>query len=177
MRLLTLSVLIGALTACSPAQEASAPSPQSHGPSHDMSAHSAPQGDLLLVTNAVIRPPLPGRTTAMGTLHIKNMSGKDDVLIAASVALPGTTEIHTMLNEEGVMKMRRVENGLPIKAGQTLTLKGGADHLMVFNTEIAADMKTVPLTLTFEHAGALQITAYIDDGSNTGSGDMDHSGH
>ena len=132
----------------------------------------------VMALNAVIRAPLPGRTTAMGTMVLMNHTDVDDVLISVSAGISDTVEIHTMLNEDGIMKMRRLENGIKLPAGSTAQLKGGADHLMIFNAVIPDGAKTAPLTLVFEKAGTVTVEALIDDGTLETSGDaMDHSAH
>ena len=47
-------------------------------------------------------------------MNIKNDGKTDDVLIAASTPRSSVTELHnTTLDENGVMKMREMENGIP----------------------------------------------------------------
>jgi periplasmic copper chaperone A len=63
------------------------------------------------------------------------------------------------MNTEGsVMKMRRVEGGFEIEAGETVTLKAGGLHIML--TGLAHPMAqggTVKTTLKFEKAGTVEV--------------------
>lgn len=137
-------------------------------PSHQ---HEMITAQNIQVESPIIRAPLPGRTTAMGTMVLKNNGPDDDTLIAVKAPISQNIEIHTMRNEDGIMKMRRLENGIKLPAGGSHVLKGGSDHIMLFNTVLESDMKSVPVTLIFEKAGAVDIIAQIYDGS------MDHHGH
>src|SRR6185312_13881300 len=72
---------------------------------------------------------------------------------------------HALLHQEkmanGIMEMRPVES-LTIEPGKTVVLQPGGYHLML--TGLKAPLKegqTVPLTLTFVHAGKEQVTASV----------------
>jgi copper(I)-binding protein len=59
----------------------------------------------------------------------------------------------------GVMTMRELDNGLPIAAGQSVTLKPGGYHLMF--TGLKHPFKEgdkVPVTLEFAKAGKVAVT-------------------
>lgn len=138
---------------------------------HSMSAASAEAGEIT-VTKAMLRPPLPGRTTAMATFTIENSSAEDDRLIAVSSPVAQTVEIHTIITEGNIKRMRRMENGLSVPAKGSAMLMHGGDHIMLFETALEEGAKTVPLTLTFEKQGPVEVEAMINDGTMG-----DHSGH
>ena len=59
----------------------------------------------------------------------------------------------------GIMKMRELAGGLAIEAGKTVDLAPGGYHLMLM--ELKAPLKSgdkVPVTLTFEKAGKVEVT-------------------
>lgn len=93
--------------------------------------------------------PLPGQTTGVGFMTIEN-NGTADRLISASTPVSERVELHTHTEENGVMRMRRVE-GIDLPAGETVELKPGSFHIMIFNTQMAAGDETT-LTLDFETA-------------------------
>ena len=132
---------------------------------HQNAEHVGAEHVGVMVDNPIIRPPLPGRNTAMATMRLMNHSNIDDRLIEVRSEAGGEAEIHTMLNEDGIMKMRRIENGIELLAGKTHSLKSGGDHVMIFNTQIPSDIKTVGLVLVFEKAGDIHVQARVDDGS------------
>lgn len=89
-----------------------------------------------------------------------NTSDKDDQLIAVAVKdakFCGHTELHNHVEENGVMKMRPVEN-IVIPANGTAELKPGSLHVMFM--EIASPMNendVVPVTLTFASGQTLDL--------------------
>jgi copper(I)-binding protein len=69
-----------------------------------------------------------------------------------------TVEIHEMKSENGVMEMREVTGGLDIPAHGSVALAPGGYHIMF--THLAhplAKGDTVKATLTFEHAGPVEV--------------------
>lgn len=70
----------------------------------------------------------PGRMMA-GFMELRNDSPEPIILVDAASPQFGHVEIHTMLMEDGVMRMRRLDQ-LPIEPGQTVTLQPGGLHLM-----------------------------------------------
>lgn len=71
-------------------------------------------------------------------------------------------EIHTMSMTDGVMRMRRLADGLALPAGKAVALKPGAEHLMIISPrQPLAAGGTVPLTLRFAKAAPLTLTAPI----------------
>ena len=83
-------------------------------------------------------------------------------------------ELHTHVEENGLMLMREVEGGLPVPAGQKLELKsGGPLHVMLIDLNQKLKVgDSFPLTVTFEKAAPrtvivkverLGATAFTDD--------------
>jgi copper(I)-binding protein len=99
----------------------------------------------------------PGAGTAGGYMTIANNGGEADRL-TGGVSPLGRVEIHMMEMVDGVMKMRRLPEGLEIAAGETVELKPGGHHLMLVGLKGAIVKGShVPLTLTFERAGEVDI--------------------
>jgi hypothetical protein len=95
----------------------------------------------------------PGAATT-GAVYFQIESPIDDRLIGVASPVARKAELHTHVEENGLMLMREVEGGLPVPAG----LKAG---------------DTFPLTVTFEKAGPRSVivkverlgaTAFTDDG-------------
>src|SRR5262245_8743853 len=68
------------------------------------------------VENAWSRATPGGATVGVGFATIKNNSSEADRLLSATTAVAGTTQIHQMFTEDGVMKMREVTDGVPVPA-------------------------------------------------------------
>ena len=111
------------------------------------------------IENPFSRATPGGAKVGSGYMTIVNKSGAADRLVAASSPAAGKVEIHEMTMQGGVMKMRELANGLPLEAGKTTSLAPGGYHLMLMG--LKAPLKTgdkVPMTLTFEKAGKIEIT-------------------
>ncbi|MDD2536515.1 MAG: copper chaperone PCu(A)C, partial [Macromonas bipunctata] len=82
----------------------------------------------------------------------------DSRLVAAQSPVAGVVEIHEMVMERDVMKMRAVP-GLPLPAGQAVALQPGGYHVMLMDlkTQVKPGVP-VPLTLVFEHANGTRET-------------------
>ena len=110
----------------------------------------------------------------MAFLRLDN-HGEDDRLLAISSPVSGRIELHTHLNDGGIMKMRRVE-GIALPHGEAVELKPGGFHVMLFNTAAALGEDAV-LTLDFEHAEDLTVVAPIVQRGEMNSGDESHGSH
>ena len=74
-------------------------------------------------------------------------------LVSASSPVAGVVEIHEMVMDGNVMKMRAV-TGLELPAGKPVDLKPGGYHVMLM--DLKQELKTgesVPVTLVIEGAG------------------------
>lgn len=94
-----------------------------------------------------------GQPQSGAFMHISNQTSHDDVLIDVSIdeTVAKYGELHTFVHENGVAKMRKMEAGIPIKAGDTLVLKPGAYHIMLLGLKKdLAVGTTFPLTLKFK---------------------------
>jgi len=77
-------------------------------------------------------------------------ASKDTRLIAAQSPVAHVVEIHEMLMDNNIMKMRQIP-GLDIVPGRVLELKPGGFHIMLI--ELKQQLKggdVVPITLIFE---------------------------
>ena len=80
-------------------------------------------------------------------------AAQDVKLVAGSSPVAGVVEIHEMVMDNNVMKMREVPGGLPLSAGKTVDLKPGGYHVMLMDLKAPlAKGSTVPVTLTFKNA-------------------------
>ena len=141
-----------------------------------LAQHAAPvmAGDLE-ITGAFSRATLPNAPVGAGYLTITNTGTSDDRLVGASSPVAGMTQIHQMKMEGDVMKMNEVEGGLIIPAGQSVTLAPGGFHIMFMQlAQQLTEGSTVPLTLTFEQAGTVELELMV--GAPNADAPM-HMGH
>ncbi len=108
----------------------------------------------LEISGGAVRAMLPGAKVAGGGFTVRNDGGEADRLIAVESPAAGRVELHEMTMENDVMKMRKLDDGIAIPAGETVELKSGGLHLMFMDVATPfGEGQTVPLTLTFEKAG------------------------
>ena len=94
---------------------------------------------------------------------VSNAGTETDKLVAVSTPAARKAQLHTTLNEDGVMKMRMLK-AIEIPAGGHAGLKPGGDHLMLFGlVEPLKKGDAISLTLTFEKAGEVTIEVPIMD--------------
>ncbi len=121
---------------------------------------------------------LPNQPVAGGFMAITNAGDAPDTLIAASSPAAGRMEIHEMAMDGDVMRMREIEGGLVIPAGETVKLEPGGFHVMFMELSdpmVAGEMTDV--TLTFEDAGEVTLTfPVVKRPMGAGHGKMDHEG-
>ena len=95
--------------------------------------------------------------TGAGYLSIRNDGTAPDRLIGASTPAARAVELHTMLRDGEVMRMRPVTE-IALPPGQTVTLAPGGLHIMLIGLGaplvLGAD---VPLTLRFAQAGEVTV--------------------
>ncbi len=131
------------------------------GEGHDhasMAADGVVKAGSLELSGASTKAMLPGQPVGGGFVTIRNNGASDDRLISVESPLAGRGEIHEMAMVNDVMKMRKLDSGIEIPAGQTVELKSGGLHFMFFNvSKPFAEGDKVPVTLTFERAGKVQI--------------------
>lgn len=103
-------------------------------------------------------PTPAGVDVSAGYLVIHNRTSSDDRLLGVTSPRAERVEVHEMTMDGAVMQMRPVESPT-IAAGQSLTFGPGGMHLM-FNgvAEPFAEGQQIPIQLTFEHAGAIDVT-------------------
>ncbi|MEP4052698.1 MAG: copper chaperone PCu(A)C [Litorimonas sp.] len=135
--------------------------------------HTHP-GEGIEISNARINPPLPGQTTGVAFMELINYDDSDRLLAITSSA-SDRIELHTHLNEGGVMKMRRID-GVDLPHAEAVALKPGSFHVMMFDTNVVLGDEIV-LTLDFENADDLTVVAPVVLRGEMPSGDADHGSH
>lgn len=130
--------------------------PMAEGAAHT-TAEAVTLGDLT-IAGAFARATLPNAPVAGGFLTVTNNGTADDTLVSASAPIAGMTQVHEMAMDGDVMRMRELPDGLPIPAGETVTLEPGGYHLMFMDlTGPLTEGETVPVTLTFAQAGTVEV--------------------
>jgi periplasmic copper chaperone A len=124
-------------------------------------AHDYALGNLR-IEHPYARPTPPGARTGGAYFTIRNIGKDADRLLRVSSPVAQTVELHSMTMDGTLMKMRAV-SALDIPPGSTVILGTGGYHVMLtgLRQPLAVGDK-VPLTLTFEKAGGLDVSAYVE---------------
>lgn len=123
-------------------------------------------GDLV-IENVTARATVPGAKVGGGYLSITNNGTAPDTLITGETDVAGELQIHEMKMQGDVMKMRRLDQGIVIKPGATVTLMPGGFHIMFMALEAPLEKDTsFKATLNFANAGVLEVEFNVMDGKH-----------
>ncbi len=158
------ALLLGAWLAFAPAAFAS-----------DAHKHDHKHDDKVVVGSLTIHHPW---ARAVPSAAVRNSAafftienkGAPDRLLAVSGTVADKIEIHTMVREAGVMRMREVK-ALDVPTNGKVELKPGGLHIMLIG--LKAPLKEgdrFPLTLRFEKAGEVKLDVLAEKGHH-------HHGH
>lgn len=103
----------------------------------------------------------PGQPNSAAFMTLTNGSGEPRALVSAASPAAKTVELHTHLNEGGMMRMRRIER-IEVPAGTKVELKPGGLHLMLIG--LTGDLSpgdAVDLTLSFDDGSQTQVKAPV----------------
>ena len=97
-----------------------------------------------------------------GIAYLTIRSPTPDRLLSVSSPVAKKAELNTMEMSGMVMKMRPLAS-LGIPAGQPVTLKPSGEHIMLMGLNgPLREGQSFPLTLTFEKAGAREVTVAVE---------------
>ncbi|MDT1063004.1 copper chaperone PCu(A)C [Paracoccus sp. CPCC 101403] len=136
--------------------------------------HDVQLGDLS-ITQPYSRATAPKAPVGGGYLTVTNAGQSDDRLVSATSPLAGKVEIHEMTMDGDVMRMRPLTDGLPLPAGASVEMKPGGTHLMLMELkQPLAEGDSVPVTLTFEKAGTVELQLPVGPMNAKGDGHGQH---
>ena len=118
----------------------------------------------------------PGGAKVGGAyLKITNTGAEPDRLVGGSLPIANAVEVHEMSMTDGVVKMRKLEQGLEIKPGQTVELKPGGYHIMFTGlSEGLKQGRPVKGTLQFEKAGSVDVEYRVEPIGSQGTAKKGH---
>lgn len=144
---------------------------------HDDHAHHDEHDELEVIEHGDLEiidvfylPSAGTAPTAAAFMIIENDGSESDRLIEAKADISRLVELHTHIQEDGLMKMRPIEGGLEIPAGGEAHLERGGDHVMFMGlTTPLEEGDEFDLTLVFEKAGEITFEVHV--------GEAGHEGH
>lgn len=115
----------------------------------------------LEVGDPYVRAVPPGQPNSAAFMTLHNTGSEDRTLIGAESPAAETVELHTHVEEAGMMRMRRIER-IAVNAGETTTLAPGGLHIMLIGlkSELTPG-QTVELTLIQDDGERLAIQAPV----------------
>jgi hypothetical protein len=115
----------------------------------------------LLVRDAWVREAPASRPTSAAYMTIQNESDREAVIVSASTPAARTVELHEMRDEDGRMKMRKVDR-VVVAAHGRVDLRPGGLHIMLFElTGPLVARTTVPFTLTLADGRSVEVEATV----------------
>lgn len=142
-----------------------------------LGAWAAGAADNVTVVDPYVRMVPPGAMATAAFMVLKNSGDKDVKLVKAENSASKITELHTHLNEDGVMKMRQVA-AIDIKAKGEAALQPGGLHVMMI--DLKGPMKEgdkVAITLGFDDGSSKKIEAPIRKPMPMPAMDHEHMKH
>lgn len=121
----------------------------------------AQESSALILKNFWARQTIPGVKPGVVYGEIVNNGDQPLVFKAVTGDVAARIEIHDHIHDNGVMRMRKVDY-LEIPAGETLMLKPGGKHIMLY--ERNRDMhpgESYDFTLSFEGDISQNVTAQV----------------
>ena len=131
--------------------------------------HTATVGTLEFSDMRTIETP-PNARAGGGFVTIEN-AGDANRLVSASSPRAARVELHTMTMDGDVMRMREMEGGIELPAGETVELAPGGLHIMFMGLDspfVAGE--TVPVTLTFDGGETIDLALPVVPRQMGGSG-------
>lgn len=103
--------------------------------------------------------PTPGGVdVSAGYLTIANTGGAEERLLSASSPRASRVEIHEVIEENGVMRMRASDAVVILPGGEAVLAPGGM-HLMFFDvSQPFTEGEEIPVELRFENAGTVNVS-------------------
>jgi periplasmic copper chaperone A len=110
------------------------------------------------VMGAWVRLPAVSSRPAGGFFMVHG-TAKADALMGVTSTKAQRIEMHSMVEENGVMRMR-AEKSFAVPAGGTLNFQSGGNHLMIFG--LSPDVKPgskIPLVFSFQSGAKVTVDA------------------
>lgn len=116
-------------------------------------------------------------TTGAAYMTLTNDGRAPDRLLRVSSPAAERAELHTHLNDDGVVRMRPV-SAIEVEPGSSIVLAPGGLHVMLFGLKqpLAAGTR-FPLRLTFERGGEVEVIVQVRGAGAPAHGHGGSHGH
>lgn len=121
------------------------------------------------------RASVEGMKMSGAFMKINNDTNAQDFLVGGNSPVAERVEVHTHVNDNGVMRMREVKGGVPLDAKSVTELKPGSYHVMFMGLKKQLkEGEKIPVTLKFKNAKAQTVQLEIKTAPMPA---MDHDHH
>lgn len=111
----------------------------------------------IVVSDGWARASIGAASNSAAYLTLSTEGETPDRLVAAATPVAERAELHEHLMEDGIARMRPVD-AIDVTPSEPVTLEPGGLHIMLIGlTEKLEPGATLPLTLSFEKAGEVEI--------------------
>jgi periplasmic copper chaperone A len=111
----------------------------------------------ITIHEACARASMGQTGTSAVYMTLEASGGQGDRLVAVASPDAARAELHTSIVEDGVAKMRPLA-AIEIAPGEPTVLEPGGPHVMLMGLgKKLAEGDTLPLSLTFEQAGTIEL--------------------
>lgn len=120
--------------------------------------------DRIVIEDAYVRVTSKAARSGAAFMVIRNNTQNNDRLIAVSADIARVAELQDNIEgANGVIAMRRIENGIDLPAGGITVLDRGRAHVILLGLRHSlAQGEEVNLTLIFETAGEITQKMQVD---------------
>ena len=117
-----------------------------------------------MISDAYARSSGPLAKAGAAYMRIVNHSDDSDHLIGVQSDIAKNTELHSHLEDDnGVMKMVRIDKGIKIGPMKDHSLAPGGEHIMFMGLKEPFETgKIISVILLFEKAGEISIEIVVD---------------
>ena len=122
---------------------------------------AADAAESVMVMDAYVRAVPPGQTNSAAFMKLHNGSGDHHAVVGAETNVAKMAELHTHVEEDGMMKMRKVEK-FDIHPNSETALQPGGHHVMLMG--LKGDLKDgdhAMITLVFEDGSKKMVHAPV----------------
>jgi copper(I)-binding protein len=124
-------------------------------------AHALRQGSMEII-HPWVRAAAAGGN-AGGFLSVTNEGAVPDRLVAVESAIAARVELHTTIDDGGIMRMRALPDGIALPPGDTASLAPGANHVMFFQLKAPLVVGShIDAVLVFEKAGRVPVEFMVE---------------
>jgi copper(I)-binding protein len=136
------------------------------------------QAGTLSIQHPWARETAPGQAVGGGFLAIVNAGASEDRLLSGTSPVAAEVQLHTMMMDGGVMRMRQVTGGIAIPANGAVELKPGGFHIMFMGLKRPLRQgERFPVTLRFQRAGNVTVQFAVQPVGSTGPMKGGHDSH